>query len=525
VSRARWTAAALLLAAAAPAAAQDAAWSSFVVRIGADTFAVEGYARTPALLEGTLTGHSVGRLAYRVELGAGAATRSLTLHAWRPGASEDSAAGQVVRLEQLGDSAVVRIATPAGEQRQRLDTREGSILYVNPSFALTEQIVLRARAVGGDTVEVPVLLLQGGRTVPATVVRMGADSAAIRIAGSEMRVAVAADGRLLGGAIPAQSLTFQRVEGRVSFAGAMRPPDYSAPAGAPYTAEEVVVTTPAGHTLAGTLTRPAGLGPFPAAVTITGSGPQDRDQAIPVVPRYRPMRDIADTLARRGIAVLRLDDRGTGGSGGDFSAATSADFADDVRAALAYLRARPDVDPARLALVGHSEGGLIGPLVAADDPALGAVVAIAGPARTGREIIHYQQRFAIEGLPGLTAAGRDSAIAAARVEMEEAAARQPWLDFFLDHDPLPVARRVRVPVLVLQGETDRQVTAEQAELLAAAVREGGNRDVTVRLFPGINHLLLRDPDGSPAGYSALPDRRVAPEVLGALADWLAERLR
>ena len=93
------------------------------------------------------------------------------------------------------------------------------------------------------------------------------------------------------------------------------------------------------------------------------------------------------------------------------------------------------------------------------------------------------------------------------------------------HDPLPFARRLRAPVLVLQGETDRQVPAAEAPALAAAIRAGGNRDVVVRLFPGVNHLLLRDPDGSVTGYAALPDKRVVPEVLGALADWLAARLR
>jgi fermentation-respiration switch protein FrsA (DUF1100 family) len=104
------------------------------------------------------------------------------------------------------------------------------------------------------------------------------------------------------------------------------------------------------------------------------------------------------------------------------------------------------------------------------------------------------------------------------------AARQPWLGFFLEHDPLPTATRVRTPVLVLQGATDRQVTADQAGELAAAFREGGNVDVSVVVFDDINHLMLRDPDGAPAGYASLEDRRVAPEVLGAIVDWLTDRL-
>jgi dienelactone hydrolase len=517
--------AAVLLAGAVPAAAQVGGEASFVVRMGIDTFAVESFARTPGAVEGQVSGRAFGRVTYRAELGPDAATTALAVRAWPAGAPADSAAPQAIHVALRGDSAIAEITTSAGTRTQRLASREGAVALANPSFGLTEQIVMRAWAIGGERVEVPVFMLQGGQTATAVVTRIGADSVVIAIAAVEVRAAVGGDGRLLGGAIPSQNIAFTRVEGLVPYAAGTEPPDYSAPEGAPYTAEEVVVSTPAGHTLAGTFTRPAGAGRVPAVVTVTGSGPQDRDEASPAIPGWRPFREMADTLARRGIAVLRLDDRGTGASGGDFASATSADFADDVRAALAYLRTRPDVDARRLAVVGHSEGGLIGPMVAAEDPALRALVVVAGPARTGREIIHYQQRFAIESFPALSAASRDSMVAAARAELEEAAARQPWLRFFLDHDPIPTARRVRTPVLVLQCETDRQVTPDQAVLLAAAFREGGNADVTVHIFHDVNHLLLPDPDGSPAGYASLRDRRVAREVLGTLADWLAERLR
>jgi uncharacterized protein len=244
------------------------------------------------------------------------------------------------------------------------------------------------------------------------------------------------------------------------------------------------------------------------------------------VPGYRPFRQFADALSTAGVAVLRLDDRGTGASTGDFGTATSADFAEDIRSALDHLRGRSDVDGTRLGLVGHSEGGLIAPLVAANDPALRAIVLIAAPARTGREIIHFQQRFAIESSPAIPVASRDSAVAAARVQLDSIAATQPWLRFFLDHDPLRVAGTLdRVPVLILHGETDRQVTAEQAADLAEAFRSAGNPDVTVRVFEGLNHLMVPDPDGNPAGYTTLPDRSVAREVLDELVDWTTARLR
>lgn len=515
----------ILLAAALPLSAQGAEEASFVIRMGADTFAVESFSRTPDRLEGELSGRTLGRMIYSVSLGPAATTPDLTLRAWMPGSAPDAPPGQEANITLRGDSAIAEITTPAGTQTQRLGARTGALVYLNPSFALMEQVVLRARELGGERVEVPLFFVQGGQTIPATITRVGADSVVIALAGSEMRARVSAEGRLLSGGVHAQNLSFTRQAGALPSTAVFERPDYSALPDAPYTAEEVAVPTPAGHTLAGTLTRPRTRGRVPAVVLITGSGPQERDEALPMLRGYRPFRQIADTLSRRGIAVLRLDDRGVGGSTGDFAAATSADFADDIRAALAYLRGRADIDGRRLGLIGHSEGGMIAPMVAATDPALRGIVLIAGPAQTGREIIAYQQRYAIEASPTLPEASRDSAFAAAQAQLEELAARQPWMQFFLDYDPLPTARQVRSPVLILQGATDRQVTAEQAEALAAAFRTGSNQRVTVRVFPEVNHLLLHDPDGNPAGYVTLQDRQVVPEVLGAIADWVVAQLR
>jgi hypothetical protein len=304
-------------------------------------------------------------------------------------------------------------------------------------------------------------------------------------------------------------------------------PDYSAPADAPYTAVDVTVTTPAGHTLAGTLTVPKNASRrVPAVVLISGSGAQDRDAGIPVVPGYRFFRQVADTLGRRGIAVLRLDDRGWGASGGDVSTATTEDLAADVRAAVEWLRTRAEVDPARVALAGHSEGAIIAPMLAVADPRIHAIALLAGPSWTGRRIMDYQLREALRG-QGLAGAALDSVFAQGVTERDAVAATIPWVRWFMDHNPLPVARRVRTPVLILHGETDRQVTAGQAEELGAAIRQGGSTDVTVRVFPDLNHLFVPDPVGTadPASYAALPSKEVPAEVLGALADWLAEKLR
>jgi hypothetical protein len=304
-----------------------------------------------------------------------------------------------------------------------------------------------------------------------------------------------------------------------------RASDYAAPAGAPYTAEEVTVNA-GGHTLAGTLTLPKDArGRVPAVVLITGSGAQDRDSHSPLIPDYRFFRQVADTLSRRGIAVLRMDDQGWGASKGDPSAATTADFADDIRAGIAFLRARPEIDPERIGLAGHSEGAIIAPLIAAGDPRIRAVVLLAGPSRTGNRIVDFQVRDA-RIADGLTGTALDSAVAVA-VAGRAAAAEIPWLRWFLEHDPLPVARQVRAPVLILHGATDRQVTPDQAPELEAAIRAGGNRDVTVRVFPALNHLFLHDPEGTadPARYARLREKRVPAEVLGSLADWLWQRLR
>ena len=304
--------------------------------------------------------------------------------------------------------------------------------------------------------------------------------------------------------------------------------DYSAPPGAPYEAIAVSVRSPAGHTLAGTLTIPRGASrahPVAAIVTITGSGPEDRDEALPGVEGYRPFRQFADSLGRRGIAVLRMDDRGYGESTGNHRGATSADFADDIRAGLAYLRTRPEIDAKRLGLLGHSEGGLIAPLVALHEPTLRGIVLLAGPSKGGREILQYQLGNLIEHDPALTGAKKDSALAGIGAKIDSLGAADAWMKFFLDYDPLATARQVKTPVLILNGGTDQQVTPDQVPVLAAAFREGGNKEVTAHVFPNLDHLFVYDTSGFPGGYAKLKNPHVEPEVVGMAVDWLAGRLK
>ncbi|MEP7383730.1 MAG: alpha/beta hydrolase [Gemmatimonadota bacterium] len=511
------------------AAAQGGSQGDLLVLLsgGGDTISVERFTRTPGRLEGELLIASANaRFSYAIDVDAqGGATRLVNEYrqATAPLSSEPL---QHADVHFVRDSAIVELSGGGKSTTQRFATRPGALPFLNPSFAQVELVLQRARHLGGDSVDVAVWAIQGGQTTMAQVVRRGADSVVVIIGGIPLRLAVNAAGAITGGSVPSQGLRLVRAHGAAAGAMSVAPPDYSAPPGAPYTAEEVTVTTPAGHTLAGTLTMPRGAtAPVPAVVTITGSGPQDRDEAIPPVKGYRPMRQVADTLSRHGIAVLRLDDRGTGSSKGDFAAATSADFAADVRAALAYLRQRPDVDGARLALVGHSEGGLIAPMVAATDPALRGIVLLAGPAKTGRVILQYQLGAGVDRSPTMSAAQRDSARRKVDATIDSLGATQPWMRYFLAYDPLPTARRVKVPTLILQGATDRQVTADQAEMLERALREGGNRQVTRRVFTDTDHLFLRDADGTPAGYAALPDHQVRADVLAAMLDWLQARLR
>lgn len=516
-------AAALAAATAAGAGAQNAAPYTFRMLLGRDTIASEVVQRTATRVDVDLMDRATGaRWQYGMTVAPDGRVSAISNAFYRM-AQGDTVPFQRAELVFGADSVTATISGNVS-RIEHLATQPGAVPYINPSFAMIEQAVRRARAMGGAVDTVPLFMVAGGQTVPAIVERAASDSAVVRIGAAAIRAAVGPDGELLGAVIPSQRVTVIRLEGAHPLV--TRKIDYGAPPGAPYTAEDVTVHTPEGLTFTGTLTVPkARRGRVPAVVTITGSGAEDRDERISIVDGYRPFWQVADTLARRGIATLRLDDRGVNGSSAGPAGATSADYANDIRAALAYLRTRPEIDGARLGLVGHSEGGMIAPMVAATDPALKGIVLMAGPAYTGRRILAFQLRNGVANAPGLTAAERATALAQSEAGIDSLIATNGWLRFFASYDPLPTARKVRVPVLILQGETDQQVTPEQADTLAAAFRAGGDRDVTVRKFPATDHLFLADSVGDTSRYGMLTTRTVRPEVLGALADWLAAHLR
>jgi uncharacterized protein len=505
---------------------------AFVMIQRGDTGAIERFARTPDSINVDLTVKTQARFVYVAKTAKDFTIPQMTFQVYLLNAAADAPPAQTAVITMKGDSAIAEIRGGGGQsQTQRIKTTAGAVMLAPSSMTVFEQLTMKARATPSTGVEsshpftVPVFATAGGVTMNATVISVGTDSMVVNVAGQEYRLRVDPVGRILGGVAPAMGVSISRVDQATAAGLAFGKPDYSAPADAPYTAESVSILNGSDVVLGGTLTVPRNpKAPVPAVVTITGSGQQDRDEYLPIAGGYRPFRQIADTLGRRGIAVLRLDDRGVGSSTGNPSTSTSIDFAGDIRAAVNYLRSRRDIDPARIALIGHSEGGLIAPLVATKDPKVRAIVLMAGPAYTGREIIRYQQSYAVEHDTTLTAAKRDSLLRLGAMQIDSLGARNPWMKFFLTYAPDTTAKRVKAPVLILQGATDRQVTAEQAEKLAAAFRAGGNRDVTVRVFPDHNHLFIKDPSGNPRNYSNLTTNKVDPVVLGVIADWLASKL-
>ena len=500
------------------------AQSAFVTMAKGDTVLVERFTRTPTRLEGEVVPKGGVRMVYSNPIDASGRLGDATLAIHSPGSLASAAPMQQAQVSIVGDSAIVSITAGSSPARvQRLASKSGAQPVLNNSFAVYEVIIAAARHAGASTLTTPLFLTSGGQTLPVSFDGLKTDSVSLTIATQSGWFITDKAGRILRGGIPSQGLTISRVDG-VAASKLGTKPDYSAPAGAPYTAEDVTVPTSIGHSLGGTFTKPVAAAPtgkFAVVISITGSGAQDRDEYIGIVPRgYRPFRQIADTLGRRGIAMLRMDDRGYGASGGEFASATSRDFANDIRAGIAYLRSRPDVDARRIFLVGHSEGGLVAPMVAIDEPSLAGIVLLAGTARTGREIISFQMRYAIEHDTSMTAAKRDSALSHVPATTDSVLSTSPWLKFFGSYDPVATARRVRVPVLILQGGDDQQVIASEAKMLETTFRAAGNRDVTMKVFPELNHLFIRQPGGNPAGYTSLTSNVVVPEVIGTLVEWV-----
>jgi uncharacterized protein len=297
---------------------------------------------------------------------------------------------------------------------------------------------------------------------------------------------------------------------------------------APYTSAEAEFSNGV-QKLAGTLTLPkSGGAPFPAAVIISGSGSQDRDGTA-VADLYRL---VAERLSSNGVAVLRVDDRGSGRSPMPTKQTSYRDLVDDTRAAFEYLLTRGEIDKTRVALVGHSEGAETAALIAAEDARVAAVALLAGASRPVDKVVTEQALFqlALSGAVDPADKMKLPAVSRQLAEIFEQAKASPApapgaedrLAWFREHaanDPLSTIRRVRVPVLILNGERDALVLPYHAVALAEALAGAGNRRTTLRIFPNLTHLF------TPSGLDASARDKVgevSPEVLQTIQTWFAE---
>lgn len=300
--------------------------------------------------------------------------------------------------------------------------------------------------------------------------------------------------------------------------------------------------------LSGTLTTPRGKGRSMAVVMVTGSGAQDRDEQIM---GHKPFLVIADHLTRNGISVLRYDDRGVGGSTGSMASSTTADFAIDVRCAIEFLKTRPEIDTQRIGIIGHSEGGLIAPMVASESDDVAFIVLLAAPAIRGDKLILLQKRLIEQAmgynpiqveLSNQLMAGAYAVINAnaepiadslttyftskvptAQLKGIVAQLSSPWFVNFVRTDPAPYLSRVKCPILALNGGKDLQVPpTENITLIKEITSKAGNSNVTTHIMPKLNHLFQECTTGLPSEYAQI-EQTIHPSVLDTMSRWILQQ--
>jgi len=328
----------------------------------------------------------------------------------------------------------------------------------------------------------------------------------------------------------------------------------------PYTSENVTFTNDKFNIkLAGTLTVPSGTGPFKTVIMITGSGAQNRNEELM---GHKPFLIIADYLSRNGIAVLRYDDRGVGGSQGNYAEATSEDLATDAEAAFNYLKNNPKINQKEIGFIGHSEGGLIAPIVASTHADVGFIVSLAGPGVTGQQVILRQTQdisrlsgqkesdiketvetnkrlYAVlrkekdnkkaeikilalykEILEKKKTSKEDTEKAVNQLKMTFGSSVYTWFRYFIVTDPAIFWKKVECPVLALNGEKDLQVAArENLPAIEKALKSSGNKYVKTVKLPELNHLFQHCKTGLPAEYSSI-EETFSPDALKIISDWI-----
>ena len=334
----------------------------------------------------------------------------------------------------------------------------------------------------------------------------------------------------------------------------------------PYISEEITFfNKKAGITLAGTLTLPRKEGKFPAVILISGSGAQNRDEGLL---GHKPFLIISDYLTRKGIAVLRFDDRGTAESGGNFKSATTKDFADDVEAALNYILSRKEIDKKNIGLIGHSEGGLIAPMLAVRNKNIAFIVLLAGPGITGEKILSMQSQLIGKAngatdkelkesrklnkkIYTLLKNEKDTSILKQKItsllsnefKKQNATSKlseeniqtfinnqikvliSPWFRYFLTYNPAKTLEKVTCPVLALFGSKDMQVPPEEnKKAIKKALKKAGNTDFKIEILPNLNHLFQECETGSPAEYAKI-EQTLSPVALKEISDWIKNHLK
>lgn len=323
-----------------------------------------------------------------------------------------------------------------------------------------------------------------------------------------------------------------------------------------YTIEEVEYTNPQSELkLAGTLTLPANAKNCPAVILISGSGSQDRDGTI--FEQHKSFFVIADYFTRNGIAVLRVDDRGIGGSEGNVSDVTSEDFATDVLCGVNYLKTRGEINKSNIGLIGHSEGGMIAPLAAIRSENVAFIVMMAGPGIPGDSLLIEQtelllrtsgmpeqrinaQLFVTKGIINILKKEKDSTkrsesmrnavtggmynnMDADRQKMVDGQLKQydnNWFRFLVSYNPRPTLAKVKCPVLALNGEKDLQVPPKSnLSAIETTLNEGENQNFKTMELPGLNHLFQHCETGMPTEYAQI-EETISPEVLEIMKDWI-----
>lgn len=405
---------------------------------------------------------------------------------------------------------------------------------------------------------------QGAKNIPASLFSMTEDSLKFEVKniGARYSGKIYKDSSLIKGTFKQGTLDLplelKKVDKVVEL---IRPQNPKKPY--PYNEEEVVVENKTAKiTLAGTLTTPKGAGPFPAVVMVTGSGPQDRDESLM---NHKPFLVISDHLTRNGIAVLRCDDRGIGKSKGNFSTATTEDFATDAEAGVEFLKTRKEINSKKIGVIGHSEGGLIAPIVAVSSKDVAYIVMLAGPGLPGKDILLMQERLiskvsgekddqidkmillngkifdAILNEPDNAAADKkikaiyeesyntltaeEKKIAdsqKATIEMNMKQLTTPWFRYFMKYDPRPTLENVTVPVLALNGGNDLQVPPkEDLAEIEKALKSGGNKNFITVELPGLNHLFQHSKTGAVSEYGQI-EETFSPEALKIISDWILQ---